>query len=682
MRKRLIYLSGTVLLALLVCLVVWQTSFHFGDFAPSSPQQTLILWALSTLIFILTVTLGFMLARNFLKLYVERHSNREGSRIRSKLVFGALVLTFTPVVFLVVFSLGVLNRNLDKWFTRPAEDIKIDLTSIGVAIEREAVDRAFALADWASVLPEVARARTGETGTGNTLEAECKRRNILEIRVEPRNGAMIRLCSEPAGDRRPVQVRRNDLVLTTFVPIDLSRTQENITRAIAEYNQLHLNKKSLRSLYHQLLLLITLFILFLATWVALFFARQISVPISALLGAAQEIRRGNLAYRVRVNAIDELASLVRAFNEMTQELEANRGELEKRRQFTEAILESIPTGVISVSSTGQIQAVNRALKGFFPAELVDRASRLQDLFGREDLLEIRYLMNRSRRVGVAASQLELQRDAKESHVSITVAALDDKSSRGFVLVLEDISDMLRVQKTAAWHEVARRIAHEIKNPLTPISLCAERIARQLDHPTPNTARILTECSRMISSEVQTVRTLVDEFSQFARLPAAQPALADLNDVVDNALAVFAGRLENIEVIRDLAPDLPPVRIDRDQFKRLVVNLVDNAAEAMKESLVRKLYVGTSGPTPDIVELTIADTGCGITAADKEKLFLPYFTTKSRGTGLGLAIVSHIVSEHGAQIRAESNLPAGARFVVELPAAVLVEAEALSVEAHT
>jgi two-component system, NtrC family, nitrogen regulation sensor histidine kinase NtrY len=454
----------------------------------------------------------------------------------------------------------------------------------------------------------------------------------------------------------------------------MARTQESITDAVARYNRLHEEKKSTRSLYIRLLLLITLFILFLATWVAMFLARQISVPISALLGAAQEIRRGNLAYRVRVNAIDELASLVRAFNEMTQELEGNREELEKRRQFTEAILESIPTGVISVSAGGQIQAVNRALKGLLPAELVDRAARLDDLFGAEDLSEIRYLMNRSRRMGVAASQLDLQREGKELHLSVTVAALQDKQNAGFVLVLEDTSDMLRAQKAAAWHEVARRIAHEIKNPLTPISLCSDRIALQLENPGPNTGRVLRECSRIIASEVETVRTLVDEFSQFARLPAAQPVVASLNEVVENALSVFAGRLDNIQVIRDLDPALPNVRLDREQFKRLVVNLVDNAAEAMKSSLVRKLYVGTAAPTPDTVELTVADTGCGITPADREKLFLPYFTTKSRGTGLGLAIVNHIVSEHGAQIRVEDNVPSGARFIVELAAVAANEME--------
>jgi nitrogen fixation/metabolism regulation signal transduction histidine kinase len=253
---------------------------------------------------------------------------------------------------------------------------------------------------------------------------------------------------------------------------------------------------------------------------------------------------------------------------------------------------------------------------------------------------------------------------------VTVSALDDRVTSGFVLVLEDTTDMLRAQKAAAWHEIARRIAHEIKNPLTPIGLCAERISRQLDRTAgPEKDRILRECSNIISSEVQTVKTLVDEFSHFARLPAAQPSPADLNEVVENALSVFAGRLEDIEVRKNLSLELPMVNIDREQFKRIVVNLVDNAAEAMRDSLVKQLYVGTAAIGGDFVELTIADTGCGISHDDKEKLFLPYFTRNPRGTGLGLAIVNHIVSEHGAQIRVENNYPKGARFVIEVGAIV-------------
>jgi two-component system nitrogen regulation sensor histidine kinase NtrY len=668
LRKRLIYISATLLLAVLVALVVWQSSFSFGEFGPSSPEQTYTVWAVSTLIFILTVTLGFMLVRNFIKLYVDHRRNREGSRIRTKLVLGALALTITPVVFLVFFSIGVLNINLRRWFTQPAESIRLNLIDIGAAIERENRSKAEALAMWMAQSPEIAEARQN---IRVDLKKTCKQRGIAELRLEPANGGVIWLCGPaPPEKQSPVEVRYGDLVLRSSPVLDLSQIQSEITEAVRRYHQLASEGRAIKRSYLQLLVLITLFILFFATWLALFLAKQISVPITALLAAAQEIRKGNLGTKVEVGAVDELASLVRAFNEMSLDLEANSRELENRRRFTEAILESIPTGVISLASDGRVQRVNRALRGLLGVDSVNRAHRLEDLFTPEDSAEIRYLMNRARRMSVAASQIEIRDEERVLHLSVTVSALDDRVTSGFVLVLEDTTDMLRAQKAAAWHEIARRIAHEIKNPLTPIGLCAERISRQLDKVSgAEKDRILRECSNIISSEVQTVKTLVDEFSHFARLPAAQPAPADLNEVVENALSVFAGRLDDIEVRKDLSSGLPLVNIDREQFKRIVVNLVDNAAEAMRDSLVKQLYVGTAAIGGDFVELTIADTGCGISYDDKEKLFLPYFTRNPRGTGLGLSIVNHIVSEHGAQIRVENNYPKGARFVIEIGAIV-------------
>jgi PAS domain S-box-containing protein len=416
-------------------------------------------------------------------------------------------------------------------------------------------------------------------------------------------------------------------------------------------------------------------VLFLAVWVALFLAKQISVPITAVLEAALEVRKGNLAHRVDVRAVDELGTLVRAFNRMTEELDANSRELDRRRRFTEAILESIPTGVISIASDGSIKRVNRALSKIFPPEQAEKATRLEDLFSREDTAEIKYLMKRARRTGLATRQLELQTTDRKLHLAVTVSALEERLTSGFVVVLEDTSELLRAQKAAAWHEVARRIAHEIKNPLTPIALSADRIGRQLDRLElpPATARILHECAATISKSVDSVKTLVDEFSQFARFPAAQPVRSDLNEVVAEALAVFKGRLDGISIRTSYAPGLPPVNLDREQFQRAVVNLVDNAAEAMQDSLVKDLFIATQPGSADTVELLVADSGCGVSPEDKEKLFLPYFSTKNRGTGLGLAIVSHIVAEHNGQIRVEDNRPTGARFTVEIPA--LLEADA-------
>jgi nitrogen fixation/metabolism regulation signal transduction histidine kinase len=511
----------------------------------------------------------------------------------------------------------------------------------------------------------------------------CIENRIAELRIESAAGKRI-VCDSKENPSRLLTAHADmadgAVVSVRVHPLlDIDNKMAEIEGYIRDYYQLASNKKNIRTLYLLFILLITLFILFVSTWIALILARQISVPISALLGAAGEVRKGNLSYRVDVKAMDELATLVRGFNEMMHELEANARELESRRRFTEAILESIPTGVISLSPDGRIQRVNRALHGLFPEDQLERAVRLTDLFPPDDVTEIEYLMKRARRTGLAASQIDLESPRQVFHLAVTVSALPARtpaSTAGFVVLLEDTSELLRAQKAAAWHEVARRIAHELKNPLTPIALSAERIARLLDRGalTADTQRIIRDCAATISREVESVKNLADEFSQFSRFPAAQPVAADLNEIVHNALDVFADRLVGIDLRVELAPNLPSVEVDPEQFKRVIVNLVDNAAEAMRDSLVKRLLVATQAAGSDTVELLVADTGCGISAGDKEKLFLPYFSTKGRGTGLGLAIVNHILSEHHARIRVEDNRPAGARFYVEVPAAVSAEVE--------
>jgi two-component system, NtrC family, nitrogen regulation sensor histidine kinase NtrY len=290
------------------------------------------------------------------------------------------------------------------------------------------------------------------------------------------------------------------------------------------------------------------------------------------------------------------------------------------------------------------------------------------LFSREDTAEIKYLMKRARRTGAATGEIELAVANRKLHLAITVSALEEKLTSGFVVVLEDTSELLRAQKSAAWNEVARRVAHEIKNPLTPIALSAERMARQLDRIdlAPATARIFRECAETIAKSVDSVKTLVDEFSQFARFPSAHPVRCDLNEIVRGAVAIFQGRLDGISIQTSFAPGLPAVNLDPEQFQRVVVNLVDNAAEAMQDALVKKLSIVTQPATAEMVELVVSDSGCGLTSDEKEKLFLPYFSTKNRGTGLGLAIVAHILADHGAQVRVEDNQPTGARFAIDVP----------------
>jgi PAS domain S-box-containing protein len=465
------------------------------------------------------------------------------------------------------------------------------------------------------------------------------------------------------------------------------RTAEEIRSESHKYDQLSRERKAVKLNYLSMLWLLTLVILFIATWFALFFSKQVTVPIQALAEATHELSKGNLNYQVSVRADDELGSLIQSFNEMTQQLAENRKAIERaarelqdanqaldeRGNTMEAILESIPTGVISFDPQGQIIRMNSSVERLFKEPRVKGARSLSDLFSSEDVRDIARLFRRAARQGVITRQLELGLAGRRAFVAVTVSSIRTRhGTAGSVLVIEDLSEMLRAQRAMAWQEVAQRIAHEIKNPLTPIQLSTERIRRLVersgaDASSPDLVARVAESTSLISREVETLKALVDEFSSFARFPASKPVPSSLNTIVENAVNVFNGRLNGIDLHCELAPDLPPVSADPEQIKRAIVNLVDNAAEALEQSLHREIWVRTSlEPDRDVVELMVADSGPGIPPEAKEALFLPSFSTKHRGTGLGLAIVSRIVSEHHGSIRVEENRPSGTKFVIELP----------------
>jgi|SRR6185312_14866754 len=701
MTKRLLYVLGALLFIASVTLIVWQSSFS-GSLAlvPDDPDQTFVFYGLSILIFLIFVWLGFMIVRLLWKLWVERSNDRPGSRIKTKLVVGALLLSIMPVFFMVLFSVEVLNNSIRKWFNLPAEHELVDFDRIARGLNRQTRDQANAEAELLAAIPETQLLLAGQdpakSGFSATwLERFCRSHGVLAASVVlSAEDKPIALYGKFPDVKQPAVTVRAPIIspasktavntgwvqVAIAVPVDVADQEKAIDNYHRVFNELRFQQKAVRRNYIYLLATLAAFILFAATWLADYLARQISGPVSAVLNAVDEVGKGNLSYRVKVPAVDEMAQLVTGFNRMTGDLEANRTEIEARRRFTEAILESIPTGVISVDSNGAILLVNKALAEIFPDSRPRSAVRLEDLFSREDTAEIRYLMNRARRTGLATQQLEVKTIRKTLHLAVTVSAIEGRRGAGFVIVIEDTSDLMRAQRMAAWSEVARRVAHEIKNPLTPITLSAERILRQmrrqlteLPPATPERIdKVVRECAETILEETASVKRLVDEFSQFSRLPAAQPVVCDLNDVVTNGLAVFADRLDGIELNVDLAPDLPRVSVDPEQFKRIVVNLIDNAAEAMQDSATKILTIQTRAgggeENNDTVEMIFGDTGCGITADQKEKLFLPYFSTKGRGTGLGLAIVSHILAEHNANIRVEDNVPCGAWFILEVPIA--------------
>jgi PAS domain S-box-containing protein len=479
-------------------------------------------------------------------------------------------------------------------------------------------------------------------------------------------------------------------------PNFLSRFTE-IQDHTREYYQ---EKQDLRTLKKQMLLILLLFtvlLLFSVMWVALFLAKQVTVPIQALAEGTREISAGNFDYQVPEQAQDELGVLVRSFNTMTTQLRDNRSqidqftrnlqlavqELERRRQLMETVLENIPTGVISLDANGAILRANTAVTRMFGGDARD-AQSLDDLLGPDAARVLQLLMRRSLRMGVVSREIETVMSGRVLHLAVTVSSLGPRrANSGYVLVLDDLTEMLRAQKSAAWQEVARRIAHEIKNPLTPIQLSSQRLSRFLERRggaksgtprDPELTSLVQECSRLIEREVSTLAALVNEFSQFVRFPAAKLTPTNANTIVYEAVEVFSGRLDGITLKTTLGDNLPSVRADGGLLRSVVVNLIDNAAEALENSTFREILISTcSHPDAETVEICVSDTGHGISPQDKDKLFLPHFSTKNRGTGLGLAIAARIVAEHGGTIHVEDNLPVGSRFFVELPAAELTPA---------
>jgi hypothetical protein len=717
---------------LLLAILVSQASFNLKFISPDSNEQLLFFAGLSGLIFFAFVALTIVLGRNLLKLYAERRQGVAGSKFRTRLVVVSLLLSFLPVIAMFWFSYGLMNRSIDKWFSQPVEEVRTDTAAMSALLYDYAGQNATSEAQSIAQSDEFQRALASRNSPEATDEL---REHIPTLEggfvLALANGNEAASLNTPAPwadmkDRFPVQPAlrgehphfkwgetdyivaaapfQNGVVLVARpLPPKFAETAKQIQESQQRYVELAAKRKLFRRTYIGYLLLLTVVVLFASTWLALLLSKLVNRPVAALAAGTEAISKGQLDYRVDIRATDELAELVQSFNSMAQQLESSQRQieassrdvgaaneaLESRRRYIETVLESLPTAVISIDAARRVTLANAAFSRMFylerseyvsPASLVNLP--LREVIPADVLADLEPLLRRADRMGITAANMELDLPRAQLNVAVTVSALSRSAEGlGYVLVFEDLSDLLRAQKQAAWREVARRVAHEIKNPLTPIALSAERIHRHLSRgaaPDAASLEVIRNCAETIRNAVETVRSLVDEFSVLARFPASRPQPANLNDLVDAALIMFNGRLEGIRVRTELAHDLPAVMADPEAIKRAVANLVDNAAEAMQNAMLKEITISTSlVASRDAVELVVSDTGQGVSRDVKERLFLPYFSTKQRGTGLGLAIVSRIVEDHRGSIRVEENKPFGSRFVVELPIAVETSAPAAS-----
>jgi two-component system nitrogen regulation sensor histidine kinase NtrY len=718
---------GGILLTLLLAAV-----FTFGSldvpFEPKSWRGLMPLYAVSSFVTAALLVFGLILGRTVLRLWAETSREQLGARFKTKMVVGAMAISLLPIIFMFIVSYSLINRTLMRWFPRPLEIASEKTQELMNDFGHSQIPRLRRLA-------ETVQADSAQSLPDQMQHAFAAGADALWIldrdAAHPQGGVV---CDDQPEDRlgnicvqagvlgHPVRTLPSGIEVwqadgkdyfAVRLPIMLAaqtvgytvvahRTSPNFLNRVAEIQRLtqdyNLEKQDLRTLKRQMLLILLFFTVLLLSavmWIALFLAKQVTVPIQALAEGTREISAGNFDYQVPEQAQDELGVLVRSFNAMTTQLRDNRAqidqftrnlqqvvqELERRRQLMETVLENIPTGVVSLDAEGAILRTNSAVARMF-GDSSRNAPSVEQLIGAEASRTIQVLMRRSLRMGVVSREIETVSGGRVLHLAVTVSSLGPRrANSGYVLVLDDLTEVLRAQKSAAWQEVARRIAHEIKNPLTPIQLSSQRLLRFLERRDsraaardPELTSLVQECSRLIEREVSTLAALVNEFSQFVRFPLAKLASANANTIVQEALEVFSGRLDGITLKATLAENLPAIRADGALLRSVIVNLIDNAAEALESSTFREIVVSTTThPEADTIEICVADTGHGISPQDKDRLFLPHFSTKDRGTGLGLAIAARIIAEHGGTIHVEDNSPIGSRFLVELPAAELATA---------
>jgi two-component system nitrogen regulation sensor histidine kinase NtrY len=680
---------------------------------------------------ILLGLLGFLVMRSLVRLGLERRRGVFGSRLRTRLVVAFLGLSLVPSVLLFFVAQGFLNAAFETWFNVRVEAALDGSMDVADRYYELNADKALHFAS--QVAEALEQDRLLEEGLGPDepsyfdafAERKCEQYALSALRVVDGGGKQLGMAQQAdlgtlpnlkpsmladvLGGRKIAETQRfqkGDLVrvgvpvfsrtrsvvgavvIDSFVPRDISRMARRTARSYQEYRQLLGMRQPIENQYILSLALITLVIIFSAIWFGLRQAKSITVPLQRLEEGTREVAHGNWSYRIEASGEEETAILVDSFNRMTADLQEINSELVERRKYAESILANIAAGVVSLSARGTVTMVNPAAEQMLGLRLsAQRGKPWSEVFDRADLAAVADMIEQMfrRPDQELERQIELSggEQALRAHVTGTALTSETGEPRGVMLFFENVTDLQRVQRMEAWREVARRLAHEIKNPLTPIQLSAQRLRkRYLEHLADGERPVFDECTRTIIAQVDELKRLVDEFSTFARLPAARLVPQDLNSVVDEALILFRQGHPNIEFVFR-AGDLPPVELDRDSLKRALINMLDNAVAACQGEPHGPGRIEAStrySQERGVVHLEIADNGCGMSRDVKLRLFEPYFSTKKDGTGLGLAIVSTVVADHQAYIRAQANQPYGTRFVITFPIRHVPAVERLAAQA--
>jgi two-component system nitrogen regulation sensor histidine kinase NtrY len=715
-KRELVIIIGT---ALLIFGITYQM-LHLPQLSNQVPiGSNIILFSIININLILLVLLIFLVIRNLVKLLFDRKRRILGTRLRTKLVAAFVTLSLVPTLLLFFTAVIFITRSVENWFNvqvesslqgslEVAQTYYRDLARITIHYSNE-VSR-FASQDMEEeVLTRLLERKRREynlawmgilSPQGKVL-AEAKDSSLRytlgrppkESVKEILNGKEVSKSSPYLGGGEiiwggsPLYAEKNivgGVVAGYYVPQNLMTKMEDISQAFADYRHSKILKKPLITNYIIILLLITLVIIFSAIWFGFRLAKEMTVPIMELADGTRRVASGDLDFRIGIEAEDEIGTLVSAFNKMTHDLKTGKAQLEKsnlalqrtnlelerRRKYTEIVLENVAAGVISFDKEGRITTVNKSAERMLDIKAEDilgeNYRKVMQPGYRKIARELIKEINTSRSESIQ-KQMEITLEDKVLTAQASVNILRDERGEylGMVAVFDDLTHLIKMQRLSAWREVARRIAHEIKNPLTPIQLSAQRIYKKYRTKIGGNVGILEECTNTIIHQVTELKNLVNEFSNFARMPAVNPTPNDLNEIISSSLILFKEAHRDIRFHFSPDPDLPVFKLDRDQMKRVLINILDNAVAAVDGDGIIEIEVKYN-PSLQMVTLELRDNGCGISDEDKTKLFEPYFSTKKAGTGLGLAIVNAIISDHNGYIRVRDNHPKGTKFIIDLP----------------
>jgi two-component system, NtrC family, nitrogen regulation sensor histidine kinase NtrY len=709
-RKKEFVLIAIIIVAVAIITYVISQTTNFGADFPIS--NTILMFILININMMLLLFLLILVFRNLVKLYYDRKHGVMGAKLRTKLLVGFTTLSLLPTTVLFYFSIQFISTSLDFWFNAPVEQALDNSLSIGrqlytymednnrffldrVAYQIDKKDflgtdntkalehyivvsqRAFNLnaievydinANRATYsASEGMEAAINAPISANELQKAPQPNNIRTYTEHVEQGELIRsIGSVPFGASRADL--KGFVVISVLIPPSMSESMASISRGFEEYQQIKLMKRPIQISYFIALSIVALLVVFCAVWFAFYLAKSITIPIMELAEGTRRVAEGDLSFNIDMTSDDEIGSLVHSFNKMTHDLSISREqlglsarmlreqnlEIEERRQYMEIVLQNVSAGVISLDPWGYIATINKSAERMLgiKADVVMKKN-FKELLDGEHM----------EKVGEIAEKLEYSNSGVSFMVHSNALKDDNGNSMGVVIVFDDLTELEKAQRIAAWREVARRIAHEVKNPLTPIALSAERLKRRYSMQVSDP--VFDECTRTIIDHVDLIRNLVNAFSTFARFPTSNPAPCDLPVIVEESVSLYKESHDHVHFIIERDPDIPLLQIDRQQLKQAMINLLDNAISALGNLGEVKISMTFNAPKKMVV-LEVADNGPGIPSNIKARLFEPYFSTKKSGTGLGLAIVNSIVADHNGSIRVFDNKPKGTRFVIEFP----------------